>query len=422
MASITRTRLRLAGSSALTSLRTTTTTTTHARPAPARILAASAAAAIHHSSSQSAKVEPGFGNGPPPQPPSSSSTKPAGGNEDPARAEAAARIARRLRQADMLRQAKDIRAIEAATLNYRSSGSHHQKTRGAGGALKKRFWKDVTVNEVDGALQIHLDTRPLRHPSTREIIRLPPSKHALAAALAVEWDSLRSAQDATRQHLIPLTSLTCRAIDFVASDSADQELRKATVESLLRYLDTDSLLCWAAPVDPSDADAHASAVNDDGYTLREVQEDTARKVLAVLTADVWPGVAITPVLTGESIVPRAQPAGTREVIQGWVWGLSGFELAGLERATLAGKSLLTAARLVVEWSEEGAGRVVGGSGSKEEGKRFGAEEASRAVSVEVDWQTANWGQVEDTHDVDCEDVRRQMGGVVLLVSGTGKRH
>lgn len=111
--------------------------------------------------------------------------------------------------------------------------------------------------------------------------------------------------------------------------------------------------------------------------------------------------------------------------------LSPFELAGLERATLAGKSLLAAARLIVEWSEEGAGKskaaaATAGSQNQEEGggddgRKFGVEEASRAVSLEVDWQTGKWGEVEDTHDVQKEDVRRQFGSTVLLVSGHGTK-
>lgn len=143
-----------------------------------------------------------------------------------------------------------------------------------------------------------------------------------------------------------------------------------------------------------------------------------------------------PVLDGESLSPRAQVPGTREVVQGWVLGLSAFELAGLERAVLAGKSLLVGARLVVEWSEEGGGQVQaqaqhagvgGGEGEVAEGeggsggKKFGVEEAARAVSLEVEWQTTKWGEVEDTHDVEKEDLRRQLGSAVLLVSGTGKK-
>ena len=95
-------------------------------------------------------------------------------------------------------------------------------------------------------------------------------------------------------------------------------------------------------------------------------------------------------------------------------GLPAWELAGLERAVLAGKSLCVGARLVVEWSEEF--RDVG------RGERtFGIEEAAEACSLEVRWQTSQWGEVEDTHDVEKEDLRRQMGSVILVVGGMGRR-
>jgi len=42
------------------------------------------------------------------------------------------------------------------------------------------------------------------------------------------------------------------------------------------------------------------------------------------------------------------------------------------------------------------------------------------VSVEVVWQTGRWGEVEDTHDVEKEDVRRQLASAVLLVTGRGR--
>ena len=93
-------------------------------------------------------------------------------------------------------------------------------------------------------------------------------------------------------------------------------------------------------------------------------------------------------------------------------GLPPFELAGLERACLAGKTLLGATRLVVEWSTELAHLR-----DETVREKFGVEEAAKAASLEVDFQTGMWGEVEDTHDVNKEDVRRQLGSVVLLVSG-----
>ena len=227
-----------------------------------------------------------------------------------------------------------------------------------------------------------------------------------------------------RPHLTPLTSLITRALDIIDEDKGDGQsivtspeeteanpsIREAITTTVMRYLDTDSLLCWApeAPADPPGYERHESRVE----SLRSIQGRTAEPIIAYLTTRVWPGIEIVPVLESDSIVPQSQPQLTRDVIRGWVTGLPAFELAGLERAVLAGKGLLGAVRLVVEWSDQLA-HLREGSGAE----RFGVEEAAKAASLEVDWQTGMWGAVEDTHDVEHEDIRRQLGSVVLLVSG-----
>jgi ATP synthase F1 complex assembly factor 2 len=112
------------------------------------------------------------------------------------------------------------------------------------------FWVQVSqltsADCLKGALQVHLDERPLRHPATKEIVRLPVTKGYLAAALALEWDHLTSTQEAARQHLIPLTSLVCRVIDIQADDASDSpeasKIRTAIATTVMKYLDTDSLL------------------------------------------------------------------------------------------------------------------------------------------------------------------------------------
>ncbi|KAH8886698.1 ATP12-domain-containing protein [Thozetella sp. PMI_491] len=358
---------------------------------------------IHAAAARQAKVEPVYGIAPPPPPP------------NPSPEHIASRIARRKRQAELLRHATNARRANDAEKK----------------GLKRRFWKDVFVKEVNGALEIHLDARPLRHPTTKEIIRVPLTKPHLAHALAIEWDQLTSAQEATKQHLVPLTSLICRAVDIAQDDLAHAAsspsptstapIRASVTATLLRYLDTDSLLCWAPPADPNDPTRPESATDDDGHTLRELQERTAVPIVAYLTTRIWPGIDLRPVLDTGSIIPASQPEGVREVVQGWVQGLDAWELAGLERAVLAGKSMVGAARLVAEWSEgDAAGTAVSEQPAQEPTQvpAFGVEEAARAASIEVDWQTGRWGAVEDTHDVEREDLRRQLGSVVLLVSGT----
>jgi ATP synthase F1 complex assembly factor 2 len=264
--------------------------------------------------------------------------------------------------------------------------------------------------EIEG-LQIHLDTRPLRRPN-KSILTIPHSKPHLATSIALEWDLLVSAQQALKHHLIPMTSLVSRALDIQDSDSSPSnsgEIREGIVNTVMRYLDTDSLLCWAPePLpDPPGYETHIGRTE----SLRSIQRRTAQPIIQYLTQNVWPGVEIVPVLDSHSILPREQPQGTKDVIRGWVSGLPAFELAGLERAVLAGKGLLGATRLVVEWSE-----VLGLGVGEEEGK-WGVEDAARAASLEVEWQIGMWGAVEDTHDVEREDIRRQLGSVVLLVSG-----
>lgn len=162
-----------------------------------------------------------------------------------------------------------------------------------------------------------------------------------------------------------------------------------------------------------------------GHTLREIQRRTAQPILAYLTSRVWPGAELHPILDETSIVPKKQPEMTKNIIRGWIAGLPAYELAALERGALASKSLLVATRLLVEWSEEfrdlqkhGISNTTTGSPEGEvPEQRFGIEEAAEACTTEVRWQTGMWGEVEDTHDVDKEDLRRQLGSVVLLVGG-----
>jgi ATP synthase F1 complex assembly factor 2 len=189
---------------------------------------------------------------------------------------------------------------------------------------------------------------------------------------------------------------------------------------VMRYLDTDTLLCWAPPPSGVESSLYSSSSTDSNpsnrnQSLREIQISTATPIISHLTGYIWPGVEIHGCNDPDSIVPTSQPQTTKSVIRGWVSGLPAFELVGLERAVLACKGLLAAARFVVEWSPEY--RWVQEERDEEERERFGVEEAAKASSLEVDWQIGMWGEVEDSHDVDKEDLRRQLGSVVILLSG-----
>lgn len=315
--------------------------------------------------------------GPPPETPT------------PSASDALDRVARKKRQAEMLQQAKGARTSASKPTSV----------------LKKRFWNDVNVKESDKGFQVFLDNRPVRTPN-KDTLTVPSSKHQLATAIALEWDLLVSAQQALKTHYIPMTSLAARANDIALADSkGDERVRDSIVQLCMRYLSTDTLLCWAPEHVLND-------VKQNGKTLRELQEHVATGIIAYLTTNVWPGVQIKPILDADSIVPIDQPEMTKDVIRGWISALPAYELAGFERAVLASKSVLIATRLIHEWAE-------GLAESRQPGakKTFGIEEAAEAASLEVRWQIRAWGEVEDTHDVEREDMKRQLGSVILLVGG-----
>ncbi|KAK5938270.1 ATP synthase mitochondrial F1 complex assembly factor 2 [Knufia obscura] len=300
------------------------------------------------------------------------------------------------KKAAQIQQAKEIRA----------SQQPGNKTS----PLRKRFWKDVHVKEVENGYQILLDTRPVRTP-TKQVLVVPKSKAHLAHAIAIEWDFLTSAQQALKSHRIPMTSIVARALDIVDADAqGDTKIRQEILKAMMRYMSTDTLLCWAPNASESVLDMKQEGENT-GPSLRDLQKEMAQTVISYLNTTVWPGVEIRPVLDGDSIMPGKQSDVTNSIIQGWISGLPAFELAALERAVLASKSLLVGTRLLIEWSEEFRDL------QRSTEKRFGIEEAAFASTIEVRWQTGMWGEVEDTHDVENEDIRRQLGSAILVVSG-----
>lgn len=262
-----------------------------------------------------------------------------------------------------------------------------------------------------------MDKRALKTPD-KNLLLIPLRKPLLAHAIALEWTHLRSAKEIQNGHLIPLTQLAARVIDIAATEEKEkveeeEEVegkdaasrgssaeREAIIQTLIRYLDTDTLLCWA-PTPP----AHTTEPGK--KTLRQMQIEAYRPLSSWLTTRLWPGVDLRPDDGDHGIGGAGQPRATREMVMNWMRSLDLWRLVGLERTTLASKSLLVGARLVSEWDP-----VIGGKGA------WGVREACEAASIEVRWQTRQWGEVEDTHDVEKEDLGRQVGASWLMIVDT----
>ena len=97
----------------------------------------------------------------------------------------------------------------------------------------KRFWNAATVAEVAGGYTVHLDGRPVRTPA-KAPVTLPT--HALAAAIAGEWD-------AQVEKIVPASMPVTRAANAAIDKVAHQQAEVARM--LADYGDSD-LLCYRA--------------------------------------------------------------------------------------------------------------------------------------------------------------------------------
>lgn len=227
----------------------------------------------------------------------------------------------------------------------------------------RRFWKKVDVHKEDnGQYAIRLDLRNLKTPSGNTIL-LPSNKLVLATLIAREWDEQRKV---LKQHSLPLTSLVSRAIDGMKEFD-----RIKIVDDLMNYLDTDTI-CF-----------HES----EPKILVEMQI----KHWIPLVEWVQKSFQINLKIHKDSITFEKQSQNTHSILKNIVNKFDPLKLAAFERAVLSTKSFIISLALV-----EG---------------QLSIDEASDASRVEVLSQIHRWGEVEDTHDVDHQEIRMKLGSV-----------
>lgn len=252
-------------------------------------------------------------------------------------------------------------------------------------ATLKRFWKNVGIEARPNPstasastpasdvskdhLVVTLDKRALKTPSGNPLL-LPKQKALAATLIAAEWDNQETL---LKQHSLPMTSLASRAID--AFRNPKEDTRAQVHEQLLKYLETDTI-CF-----------HAS----EPQVLVALQKQHWEPLLAWARETFNVQINVT---TGFS-VPKQSPetfAAFRKVLE----QMDEWELAAMERATYTSKSFLIGLALIK--------------------KHITAEQAAQASHVEVNSQIEKWGEVEDSHDVDFHDVRRQLGSAACLLA------
>ncbi|KAI96300.1 ATPase [Rhodomicrobium udaipurense JA643] len=203
----------------------------------------------------------------------------------------------------------------------------------------KRFYKDATVAEHDGAFQIHLDGRTIKTPAGRA---LAVPTRALADAIAGEWNEQG---EIIAPHSLFLTRLANSAADAVAPREAE------VVDEITSFAASD-LLCYRAPFPAALAARQAELWNPVLAFIREKYGATFE--------------------VAEGVGHVAQPPASIEAIRNVVAAYGPFRLAALHMmTTLTGSALLALAHvdgfldLAATWA---------------------------AAHVDEAWQAAQWGQ------------------------------
>lgn len=269
-----------------------------------------------------------------------------------------------------------------------------------------KFWEKVTIGKCDDdSYVVQLDKKTVKTPLGFDL-KIPPSKRSLAYLLGNEWKSLPSLQ--IRPYLVPLTSLTSRCIDLDEAQRTDDVEIKAKVGDLstvknllLRYLDTDTMLVFS-PKEDCDGE------------LRKEQEKCYRPIIKSMEqffskfADDGKPVTLTYLdCDKDGLIGNSQTEHTKKAVLNYLDSLKTWDLVALEKATLVGKSFL-------------AGVTVLRNADYNDDFNLTVEELARLVSLETVLQTARWGEVEDTHDVDKVDVKRNLASAALLAFNSKK--
>lgn len=219
------------------------------------------------------------------------------------------------------------------------------------GWARKKFWKDVTTESVDGGFCVRLDGRDVRTPG-KALLRLP--SRAMASAVAAEWDAQDDQVDPTT---MPVTRSANSAIDKVAPQFKD-------VADMIAGYGGSDLICYRA-------DGPQALIDRQAAVWDPLLEYSAAKG--------------APLKATTGIVHCAQPAESLRILSGIVHGFDPFELTALHDLVAISGSLIM-----------GLAAIEG---------HTSAEALWDASRVDETWQEEQWGEDEEAQEL-AESKRR----------------
>lgn len=190
--------------------------------------------------------------------------------------------------------------------------------------LPKRFYKDVTVTQVDDGFSVQLDGKPVRTPG-KALLAVPtqPAAELLAAEFNAQQETINPVS-------MPVVRLVNTAIDGVATDL------QAVLEDVMRFSGSD-LVCYRADAPQElvqrQADAWdpildwAQATLGARFILGEGIMHVAQPREAVTAVGIWlkqredafrlSSIHLMTSLTGSALIALAVEAGAITPDEGW---------------------------------------------------------------------------------------------------------
>lgn len=289
-----------------------------------------------------------------------------------------------------------------------------------------KFWEKVDTfhNPETGKYEVQLDGKPLKTPLGFPMA-LPPQKKAMAHLVAHEWANLPDLK--VKTNALPLTSVVARAIDLETvytqnlPNSDEIATKIGNLEdvrlNILRYLDTDTCLIFTFT---EEYEGKLRVKQDELYfPLIEEYNDffTAYGHKHNLLEDGYKIELSYLDCETQGLRGNRQTITTQTVVLHWLEQLNMYDLVALEKAILMSKSFLCGATILrSNVSNETDMKELYQVNKNDPSEYYfkTIDEVVELGNLETIFQTAEWGEVEDTHDVDKVDWLRNLTSAALL--------
>ncbi|KAK7681314.1 hypothetical protein QCA50_015702 [Cerrena zonata] len=267
-----------------------------------------------------------------------------------------------------------------------------------------KFWEtvDTEYNEATKQYDVKLDGKTLKTPLGFPL-SLPESKKEMAYLIGHEWANLPDLKIKTNS--LPLTSITARAIDLM-SINKDGEPNNELISKVDEY---------DGKLRSRQNELYLPLIEEfEDFFTKYAQSNEPQKLLP--SSDYKVKLNYLDCET-DGLRGNTQAITTQNIVLHWLNQLPIYDLVALEKAILTSKSFLCGISLLRSnaTNPDNVKNLYQLNKSHPNSHYFKSiDEIIELGNLESIFQTEEWGEVEDTHDVDKADWARNLSSAALL--------